>query len=216
MKWQTEIAEYAREHTKVECSKYFNVNYSTISKYVDRHKIQCLPRNCSGALNSNFKHGLKKHKLYSVWNSLKLRCYNKNHYAYSSYGARGIKVCEEWKRDFKCFYDWAIKNGYKEGLSIDRINNDGDYEPSNCRFVDMFVQSNNRRSNHLISFEGKTQSLSKWAKEKGINYFTLRDRITKLNWSIEEAFKGKPGLHIECSDCACSFEEEEHENTDEN
>lgn len=80
-------------------------------------------------------HGLGDHKLYYVWISMKYRCYNKNHPSYHNYGGRGISVCDEWMKDVKTFYDFAIENGWKEGLEIDRINNDGNYEPSNIRFV---------------------------------------------------------------------------------
>jgi len=96
----------------------------------------------------NYKHGLAhKHKLYSVWNGMKERCANPNNNRYHCYGGRGIAVCENWINSFENFYNWAIENGYKEGLSIDRINNNGNYELSNCRWTTVKEQANNRRTN---------------------------------------------------------------------
>lgn len=80
-------------------------------------------------------HGLTNHKLHSVWHSIKQRCLNKNATGYNSYGGRGITICDEWSSDFMSFYNWAISNGWSDGLQVDRINNDGNYEPNNCRFV---------------------------------------------------------------------------------
>lgn len=96
------------------------------------------------------KHNKRRSRLYSVWASMKQRCENKNGSSYKYYGARGIKLCDEWKNDFMCFYIWANNNGYDEKAirgkcTIDRINNNGNYEPNNCRWVDMKVQSTNKR-----------------------------------------------------------------------
>ena len=89
--------------------------------------------------NPNFlkikKHGLTKHPLYCVWHNMKTRCYNPKRKAYKYYGGRGITVCDEWLFDFEAFYTWAINNGYKKGLQIDRENNDKNYNPENCRFI---------------------------------------------------------------------------------
>jgi hypothetical protein len=91
------------------------------------------------------KHGQVDSDLYAVWSMMKQRCYNENNKDYKHYGLRGITICDEWRSDFKSFYGWSLNNNYKKGLTIDRKNNDGNYEPSNCRWVTMKVQSKNKR-----------------------------------------------------------------------
>ena len=132
-------------------------------------------------------HGLSKSKLSYVLGNMIERCYNPKNNRYKHYGARGIRVCDEWLNNHKSFYDWALANGYHEGLSIDRIDNDKDYSPENCRFVDNTVQMNNRSDNHYLTYQGKTMTISQWEKEIGIPRSTIQARINKLHWSIDKA-----------------------------
>lgn len=113
------------------------------------HKKQLVERNKTQNFNRYKTHNLSKTKLYKRWVKMKYRCYNTNSKDYKYYGGRGIKVCDEWKNDFIAFYNWSIKNGYKEDLTIDRINVDGDYEPSNCRWATWKEQANNKRTNRV-------------------------------------------------------------------
>ena len=137
------------------------------------------------------KHGLSKVPIYPIWKDMKHRCYNPNDKRFANYGARGIKVCDEWLHNFQAFYNWAMTNGYKEGLSIDRIDTNGDYKPSNCRWATNKEQANNTTKNHLITYNGKTQTMAQWAEETKIKYTTLRARINTYHWSIERALTTK-------------------------
>ena len=131
-------------------------------------------------------HGLsKKSRLYSIWQSMKARCYAKSRANREGYQKKGIIVCDEWKDDFVAFQSWAMANGYASNLSIDRINNDGNYEPANCRWVTMEQQARNTSSNVWISFNGKTMLLTDWAVQIGISISTLRERLAK--YGIEKA-----------------------------
>lgn len=133
-------------------------------------------------------HGLRGTKLYSTWCNIKARCNNQNQTYYSHYGGRGIKVCKEWENDFETFYSWAMNNGYKDGLTIDRINNNGNYEPSNCRWVDRFVQANNKRNNYVFEYNGEKKTIHEWSRLYNIDNSCLRWRLDN-GWDIERALK---------------------------
>ena len=125
--------------------------------------------------------------LYAVWYGIKQRCFYKNHRSYHNYGGRGIKMCAEWANDYETFYRWAINAGYKRGLEIDRIDNDGDYCETNCRFVARDIQANNKRNVRLWTINGVSKSLAEWCKEYDIDYYLVRQRVLKLKWDIEKA-----------------------------
>ena len=127
-------------------------------------------------------------KLYKNLDSIKQRCYNKKNKSYKNYGGRGICVCESWLGSYKEFYDWAVENGYSEELSIDRIDNDGDYSPTNCRWVSRKVQNRNKRDSVNIEYRGEIKNLADWADELGMSYSTLRARYITYKWSVEDAF----------------------------
>ena len=129
-------------------------------------------------------------RLYSIWSLMKDRCTNKNNKGYKYYGGRGITVCDEWMHDFQAFYDWSMSNGYADDLTIDRIDNDGNYEPSNCRWATQKEQQNNRRNNHLLTYNGKTYTIAELSELFGIDKDVFRIRINN-NWSIERALTQK-------------------------
>lgn len=131
-------------------------------------------------------HGQSMTKLYYVWKQMINRCENKNVKSFSVYGGRGISVCDEW-HDFSLFYQWATKTGYKYGLTIERMDVNGNYTPENCCWITRKEQNRNRRSNVFITYNGETKIFSEWADEYGINRATLRHRIFDYGWSIDKA-----------------------------
>lgn len=136
---------------------------------------------------SKNKHGMVNSKLWKIWYGMRARCRNPKINGYKNYGGRGIKVCEEWDKSFVSFMEWANKNGYKEGLSIDRIDPNGNYEPSNCRWVTRLEQANNKRTSFFVSYNGETHTISEWSRITGINQNTLQSRIKRYGWSVERA-----------------------------
>lgn len=137
---------------------------------------------------NNISHGKRNTRLYRIWIGIKNRCTNTNDRAYPDYGGRGIKVCDEWLNDFMAFYNWSMDNGYGDNLTIDRIDNNGNYEPSNCRWTDVKTQCNNRRSNHLVTYKGRTQTVAEWEHELGFKKDILLCRFS-LGWSVEKAIE---------------------------
>lgn len=117
---------------------------------------------------------LSKHPLYHVWRGMIARCYDNRDSHYPRYGGRGITICSEWKNDFRAFYDWSINNGFAEKLEIERIDNDGNYDPNNCRFVTRKENCNNRSTTIKITFKGYTKSVSEWANLLNVKQATLR------------------------------------------
>jgi hypothetical protein len=118
---------------------------------------------------------------------MKDRCRYKTNDNYERYGGRGIRVCEEWLADYINFYNWAINNGYKEGLTLDRIDSNKNYEPDNCRWATYKEQANNTRRNNFITYNGETHTLTEWAEKLGIKRSTLNTRIHRQHWDIEKA-----------------------------
>lgn len=135
-------------------------------------------------------HGGCGTRLYQIWKNMKNRCYNPKIREYQYYGYRGITICESWLNSFESFRDWAVNNGYKDNLSIDRIDVNGNYEPSNCRWATKTEQLNNTRRNKLLTYNGRTMTVTKWAEELGISVTTLWSRLYRYKMPISEALKG--------------------------
>lgn len=137
----------------------------------------------------NYKHGMCKTKIYKTWKGIISRCNDEKN---SKYGGRGIKVCERWKTFLNFYKDMG---DVPFGMTIERINNDGNYEKSNCKWANMQEQANNRRCNHKITFNGKTLTMQQWVRETGINQGTLSQRINKMNWNIDRALTTDPSIY---------------------
>lgn len=133
------------------------------------------------------KHGRSRERIYGVWQDMHKRCSNERCRAYKNYGARGIRVCEEWSTP-EAFLEWATENGYSPGMELDRIDNDGNYEPGNCRFVTKKNNDRNRRTNVFLSAFGETKCIAEWVEDERcvVADKTLRERI-KLGWTPERA-----------------------------
>ena len=121
-------------------------------------------------------HKMSRTKLYYVWAGIKARCYNRNNKSFHNYGGRGIVMCDDWKNDFLSFAEWSAKTGYSDGLSIDRIDVNGNYCPENCRWLTVAEQSRNRRDNIVIEHNGEKKILADWADELGINRMLATQR----------------------------------------
>lgn len=127
----------------------------------------------------NKKHNKYYTRIYKIWANIKTRCCNINHSTYKDYGGRGITICDEWKDNFQAFYKWAMSNGYDDNLTIDRINNNGNYEPSNCHWVNMKTQCRNRRNNVVVQYKGEKVCLSEAAELSGLNFELLKSRYRR-------------------------------------
>lgn len=136
----------------------------------------CKEINCKRTTNRNTTHGKSHTRLYNIWKLMKSRCLKKTNKRYKDYGGRGITVCDKWQNNFQAFYDWAMSNGYDDSLTIDRIDNNGNYEPLNCRWADTKTQVRNSRHNIMVKYNGEKICLTEAAEKSGINHNTLIDR----------------------------------------
>lgn len=159
-----------------------------------------LKRGATKSCGCKGKHGININSpIYRVWHNMKQRCYNKNRREYKNYGGRGIKICPSWKYSFQCFYKWAMSHGYKEGLLLDRRNNEKGYWPYNCRFVTRLESIRNTRHNLFLRYNGQKKCLSEWSEIIGIKPETISQRIFKLKWPIWKALSTSLKTNQKCA-----------------
>lgn len=167
------------------CKKHFEVNVNSVKTGNTKGCNSCSKLKLIKTIK------ISDMKEYHILNDIKQRCYNKKSKAFPYYGGRGITVCDQWKNDYKNFISWANKNGYKENLTIDRINVNGNYEPSNCRWVPMSVQAQNTRllrSNNASGFRGVSYDKSRKKWFSTITYNKKTVRIGKFNTALEAGY----------------------------
>jgi hypothetical protein len=155
------------------CLGTFTTRYERLAD----EKATGMCKACAYTVRSSGGHGLSGHRLYNIWDHIVQRTTNQKSDNYPNYGGRGIKMLEQWRLDFLSFYNWAMDNGYAEHLTIDRIDVDGDYTPSNCRWADTFTQSQNTRllrKNNTSGYRGVTRSHNKWSAEITANGVALK------------------------------------------
>lgn len=170
-----------------DCGNYCIIERSALicgkTKSCGCYKIQ-------RAREANITHGQRYTRLYSIYNKMIQRCYNKNNPKYKNYGMRGILICDKWLNNFTEFYNWAINNGYTDKLTIERINVNKGYEPANCKWIPAKEQAKNRTTNIIITISGEKDILSEWCKKFAINYKKANYKYHK-GYSINEIFNIK-------------------------
>ena len=139
------------------------------------------------AARQSYRHGMVQSRLYQEWRNMKARCTCTKGKCYSRYGGRGITYCAEWK-GFTKFAKWALQNGYADDLTLDRIENDGDYQPDNCRWVSNAEQQRNKCDNHLITYRGQTKTVAEWAQITDINSSAIIRRLWR-GWDIAKTLE---------------------------
>lgn len=165
-----------------DCGKYVTVIGNNLKKGTSK-SCGCL--NIEKIIQRNTKHSCSRSRIYRIWQGIKKRTLCKTAKSYLNYGGRGIKIATEWL-DFNKFYEWALSNGYKNNLTIDRINVNGDYSPENCRWSSYKEQGRNKRNNVLITFKGITKCRSEWEEELCFTKDLIRNRLRR-GWSVEKA-----------------------------
>ena len=152
------------------------------------HTVSCGCYQKDATSRARKKHGKSRSKIYTVWCDMKDRCYNEQNKQYADYGGRGITVCERWKNDFRSFFEDVseLPNFGLDGYTINRKNNDGNYEPDNIEWASRIKQNNNTRRNRLIAYNGETHTLAEWSRIVGVDRMTITDRL-KRGWSVEKA-----------------------------
>lgn len=171
---------------KCDCGNENIQILGTALRRKDKPTLNC--KECGIKKKEKYGTKVRGTKLYRAWDHMKYRCCNENCKNYNEYGGRGIIICNEWLGEdgFTNFMKWSLENGFDQNKSIDRINNDGNYEPSNCRWTDMKTQANNKSINKIIEYNGISKTMSKWAEEYGVPYGTFVKRIN-YGWNIERA-----------------------------
>lgn len=171
-----------------DCGNRTTVNQGNL---VSGSTKSCGCLNKSTLVSRSTRHGQSGTKLYNVYYHIIHRCEDRNHRAFKYYGGKGVKMCDEWRSDFMAFFNWSAKNGYKEGLSIDRIDSSGDYEPNNCRWVTATHNNRNRdfvkltydKAQEILKINSsKKYSQSKMAKMFGVSQSTISDIVTGKRW----------------------------------
>lgn len=172
---------------KCDCGKEKTISLNSINGKNGTKSCGCLR-------HAKKKHGMSHTRLHDIWTSMKKRCCNPNEAEYASYGGRGIRVCDEWTGEDGAsnFIRWALSHGYTDDLTIERIDVNGNYEPSNCCWIPRFEQAFNKQDTIRVTYNGKTKTLKEWAKETGINYYTLYNR--------QEKYPDRPDLILSKSD----------------
>ena len=169
-----------------DCGKQIIRNGSAIRNSKNQ-SCGCIKLVRSGKNRKDY-HGYMGTKLYKCWANMKTRCHNPNVKAYSDYGGRGIKICDEWN-DFKVFKNWALQNGYKEGLTIERLDVEKGYTPNNCIWIERNAQNWNRRDTRYISYKGILKSVGEWRTILGVKHYILYNFCKKNNWQLEPFLK---------------------------
>ena len=172
---------------RCDCGTYTKVK-STLLRSGHTRSCGCFQKEKVAEFNIMTKttHHAKNTRLYGEWRGMKCRCAATSGEKFKYYGERGITVCDEWAESFEAFRDWALANGYRDDLTLDRIDNDGPYSPENCHWVTMKEQNNNRRINRYVTYNGETHTLAQWAELTGISASTIGKRLNN-GWSVERS-----------------------------